>query len=185
MNQSHNNATPKIVGAVVISTVMMITLYILVLRKSDDVTTASNQTSSTIATTTDAATSTTSNTSTATPAQSATDTTATSQPTTTPATTTYKDGTYTSNISYRVPHGTNSLKTSITIKDGVITAVTTDSTYADHESEFYISDFESAVKGAVVGKKITSSFSSRIGGASLTGNAFLNAIDSVIAKAKA
>lgn len=177
MDQSHNNATPKFVGAVATCAVLIIAIYTLVLNnKPNDKSTAAV-----------VATATTSAANTTTTAVN----TATVLPTTTSAalttsSTAYKDGMYEATVSYTVPHGySNDLTTNITIKNGVITAVSTDSSYQDRESEQYVSSFESAVKSIVVGKKIDGSFSGRIGGASLTGSAFLDALDTITAQAKA
>lgn len=98
----------------------------------------------------------------------------------------YKDGTYTTTQSYSVPHGgQNSVKATITIASGKITAVTVDDSYTDGESGMYIQDFESSVKGVVVGQSIGSTSFSRIGGASLTSQAFYDALDTVATQAQA
>lgn len=98
----------------------------------------------------------------------------------------YKDGTYTATTSYDVPHGvSNSIKVTVTIADGKVTAVTTDNSYTDHESSEYISNFESSVSGVVVGQSIGSTSYSRIGGASLTSSAFYSALDTIATQAKA
>lgn len=98
----------------------------------------------------------------------------------------YKDGTYTATQTYSVPHGdTNSVKVTVTIASGKITAVTTDNNYTDRESGMYIQDFESSVSGVIVGQNIGSTSFSRIGGASLTSSAFFGALDTVATQAKA
>lgn len=98
----------------------------------------------------------------------------------------YKDGTYTATQSYSVPHGdTNSLKVTVTIASGKITAVAADDTYNDHDSAEYVSSFESSVKGVIVGQSIGSTSYSRIGGASLTSQAFYDALDTIATQAKA
>lgn len=98
----------------------------------------------------------------------------------------YKDGTYSSTVSYSVPKGdTNSITVGVTISSGKITAVTTGSGYSDHESGEYISSFESSVDGVIVGQSLGSISSSRIGGASLTSEAFYEALDAVATQAQA
>lgn len=98
----------------------------------------------------------------------------------------YKDGTYTTTTSYEVPHGdTNSLKVTVTIASGKITAVTADDTYSDHDSAEYVNSFESNVNGVIVGQSIGSTSQSRIGGASLTSQAFYDALDTIASQAKA
>lgn len=185
MNQSHSHLTPKITGAFVIAAVLVIAIYTLVLNNKQSTTADSvaTTTSSTVAT--DTTTPTTATTTPAASTNTSTTPTATTPAVTTPSTPTYKDGTYKSTVSYRVPHGTNTLNATITLKDGVVTAVATTSSYSDGESAAYISSFENSVTKAVVGKKITSSFSYRIGGASLTGGAFISAVNSVISKSQA
>lgn len=106
----------------------------------------------------------------------------------TPTTTTssYKDGTYTTTQSYSVPHGdTNSIKVTVTIASGKITAVTTDNSYTDRESGMYIQDFETSVNGVIVGQEMGATPFSRIGGASLTSSAFYDALDAIATQAKA
>lgn len=98
---------------------------------------------------------------------------------------TYKDGTYSATASYYVPHGTNSLTADVTIKDGVITAVSVDHNYSDHESAMYIDSFESALKSTVVGQSVGSLSFSRIGGATLTTEAFDQALRTIQSDAKA
>ena len=115
---------------------------------------------------------------------SSTDSSDSSSSTTT--TSSYKDGTYTSTQTYSVPHGdTNTIKVTVTISSGKITAVTTDNNYTDRESGMYIQDFESSVSGMMTGQSMGSMMSSRIGGASLTSNAFYDALDTIAMQAKA
>ena len=130
---------------------------------------------------------------------SASTTTGGSQATTTPSTSTsntsstttatssgYKDGTYSATSNYSVPHGySNSIGVSITVKDGMVTAVETDQNYSDRESEMYIDCFESLLQNAVVDKAIKNLQLNRIGGATLTTAAFDDALDSIRNDAKA
>lgn len=85
---------------------------------------------------------------------------------------TYKDGQYTANTTYYVPHGTNSISATVTVANGTVTAVKVSNDYNDNESGMYIDSFESALQSAVVGKAIDGLSLSRIGGASLTTQAF-------------
>ena len=103
---------------------------------------------------------------------------------TTATTASYKDGTYTATTSYSVPHGSNSITTTVTIAGGKITAVSTSNSSNDHESQQYIDSFESGLNSAVVGKSITVS-PSRIGGASLTTEAFSETLTDVASQATA
>lgn len=106
--------------------------------------------------------------------------------TSTTTTGSYKDGTYTASQSYFVPHGgQNTVKATITISSGKISAVTVNDDYSDGESSMYIQDFESSVSGAIVGQSMGSTPFSRIGGASLTSSAFYDALDTIATQAKA
>lgn len=105
--------------------------------------------------------------------------------TTASATASYKDGTYSANTSYYVPHGTNNLTAKITVQNGKITAVTVNNDYSDNESGMYIDSFEAAIKNAVVGQDIGSLSLSRIGGATLTTQAFDDALATIRNDAKA
>ena len=106
--------------------------------------------------------------------------------TSTEASSGYKDGTYTASASYSVPHnGSNSIAVTLTVKDGVITAVNADNSYTDHESSEYIDMFEQALEGQVVGQSVASLSPSRIGGASLTTDGFNDALDTIRSQAQA
>lgn len=113
-------------------------------------------------------------------------TSATSTSSGTTSTSGYKDGTYKASTSYYVPHGaTNSLTASVTISGGKVTTVTVNNNYSDQESAMYIDSFESAIKSAVVGHSINGLSLSRIGGASLTTQAFDDALATIRTDAKA
>lgn len=179
MNQSHNSSTPKIVGGTAIALIVAVAMYVLVINNQPESTTAN--TTNTVSTDVNSQTGVGSSASSTSSTASNTSSTSSSS-----GTSTYKDGTYKATVTYSVPHGNrNSITASVTIKNGVITDVSTDNSASDRESEMYISSFESSVSKAVVGKKIDASFSYRIGGASLTSSAFLDALDSIANKAKA
>lgn len=110
---------------------------------------------------------------------SATDTSSSASSSTT-ASGNYKDGTYTKSVSYYVPHGeTNTIKVTLVVSGGVITSATTDNTYFDNESGMYISSFESSVNSSASGQSLASYSPSRIGGASLTTEAFAEAVSGI------
>lgn len=100
-------------------------------------------------------------------------------------TTTYKDGTYTANVTYYVPHGSNNLTAKVTVAGNKITTVTVNDDYSDNESAMYVDSFESAIKSAVVGHDLGSLSLSRIGGATLTTQAFDDALTTIRNDAKA
>lgn len=127
----------------------------------------------------------------ATSTQTASDTSSTTyQSSTTTATessaanATYKDGTYSAEATYVVPHDSNSINVTVTVSGGKITSVKTDDSYSDHESAMYVSDFESEVSSDATGQDIASYSPSRIGGASLTTEGFASALDTIRSDAK-
>ena len=143
----------------------------------DNTAASTTGTSSQVSTTTSTPSSPASTTNTTTASSSATDSTSSGS---------YKDGTYNATVSYSVPHGaTNSLKATVTVSNGSITAVSTDDSYSDHESGQWISEFESSLSSSVVGTNLASASFSRIGGASLTTDAFNNALEQIISQATA
>lgn len=98
----------------------------------------------------------------------------------------YKDGTYTASIGYYVPHGgQNTLKATVVISSGKISSATTSDNYTDRESGMYVQSFESSVSGDASGQSIGSYSPSRIGGASLTTQAFADALYDIANQAKA
>lgn len=94
-------------------------------------------------------------------------------------------GTYVASTSYSVPHGySNTIAVTATIDaNGTITAVSTQNSTDDRESEMYISDFESEVQGEVIQQNIETFSAYRIGGASLTTSAFEDALSEIISQA--
>ena len=120
------------------------------------------------------------------PAQSTTQPTANSVATGTAASGSYKDGQYTSTQSYYVPHGgSNSITVTLTVANGKISAVTAKDQYSDGESSMYVSGFENEVSADASNQSLSSYSPSRIGGASLTTEAFAQAIDAIKAQATA
>jgi hypothetical protein len=102
------------------------------------------------------------------------------------STSTYSDGTYAAATSYAVPEGgQSSISTKLTLQNGVVTSVTVTGEAGDNESGMYIDSFENAIKDAVVGKAIGDLSLSRIGGASLTTQAFNDALATIRNDAKA
>ncbi len=96
----------------------------------------------------------------------------------------YKNGTYTKTVTYSVPHEKNTIKVTLTVKDGAITQVSNEHDYADRESTRYVDRFENAISTAVVGKKLDNISLSRVGGASLTTRGFMNALSAIVNDAK-
>ena len=171
MNQSHNTNTPKIVGSIIVSAVLIIGIYTLMIKKTSATSLASSSPTQTTQTTT--------------PAQSV----VANQPqsTATSATSsTYKDGTYTKTMSYRVPGGgVNQLTAKIDVKAGTIAGVTATSQYDERESRMYVTGFDSGISRVVTGQKLGDGYVGRVGGASLTSSAFNDILDAVMKDAKA
>ena len=108
-----------------------------------------------------------------------------SNATTSTDTSTYKDGTYSATGSYISPNGRESIKLTVTIKDGVITDTSVENNGTDRETKQYQSQFSSNYKSLVVGKKVGDVSLSRVAGSSLTSNGFNNALDQIKTDAKA
>lgn len=171
--RSTNSVTPKIVGALAIAIVAGAGGYLFFTGRQaiDQANTITDATTSSQVTTT--------------PATSTTPTTDTTTPAPT-STTTYKDGAYSVTKQYSVPGGArNTLAVTLTIANDIITAVTSSNVVQERESQQYVDSFRRSINSAVVGTNLTDAYVGRVGGASLTSNAFNNAIDSVISGAKA
>lgn len=92
----------------------------------------------------------------------------------------YKDGTYSASSSYVVPSGDeNSIKATLTVSGGTVTSVSVNDNYYDRQSAAYVDWFEQELQGQVVGKSLADLSPSRIGGASLTTEAFSQTLDTI------
>ena len=88
--------------------------------------------------------------------------------------------TYTAAITYRVPSPEqNSITVNLTVTDGVITAADVNNIANSPESKQYSSRFMSSYKTVVVGQKLSDISLTRVGGASLTSNAFNAAVNAI------
>lgn len=171
MNKTYSNATPKIVGVLVIAAVVASGAYAFVFKDNKE----EGQSTSVVST---------SNTSEGASSATPSSTSTTGSGSTSSASSAYKDGSYSSTANYRTPGGTNNIKVSIVLTGDLITSVETKDQYQDGESQPYISDFKSAISGKVVGKKINSLNLSRVGGASLTTKGFNAALADIMRQAK-
>lgn len=124
------------------------------------------------------------------PAATPTPTTPAPAPTPTPTPvvpkTAYKNGTYTVSTSYTAPgRSTHSVDATITIKDDIITTsnVSYGGDNVDTSTE-YQNKFSKGYQSQVIGKNLNTVSLSRVGGASLTTNAFNKALAEVKASAK-
>lgn len=170
MANSTNNSTPKIIGAVVITSVVAVGSYVYIVNPLSSKTTPSTSTQTSSSTASPASQPNT-------PATSTAPATSTPQPT--PSVTPQTDQTNNNKTQYYVPGGANSIDVTITTKAGVVTDVKNVHKYADRESSSYIQSFDSAIKKYIVGKNIKNVSPSRIGGASLTSNAFFEALQQI------
>jgi uncharacterized protein with FMN-binding domain len=140
--------------------------------------------SSSTAASTDLASNTSRVATTPTTSSSTADTSATTSTTSTNASS-YKDGTYTASSDYYVPHGTEDIKVTLTIKDGVVTDSSIVNSESDHDSATFQEEFASAYKSRVVGQKIAGLQLGSISGASDTTEGFNNAVNQIQSQAQA
>ena len=111
----------------------------------------------------------------------------TPKPTPTPVPkTAFKDGTYTASVTYPAPdRGTHPVTVKLTLKNDIVTA--SDVTFgseAQGATANYEDRFAAAYKSLVVGQSLASISLTRVGGASLTTNAWNDAQAKITAQAK-
>ena len=94
-------------------------------------------------------------------------------------TSTYKDGTYSATGSYATPGGMESIKLTVTIKNGIITNTELGQNATDRDAKQYQSAFAGGYADLVVGKNVNEVSLSRVAGSSLTSNGFNRALDSI------
>ena len=177
-NNSIQNA--KVVGGIVITAVTLIAVYFLILENKPPAPVSASESSSAIVATPESKPTETAGTTSevTTPASS---TTGSSQPTTS---TKYKDGQYTSTVSYDVPKHSNTISITVTLSSDSITSVTAKNSYSDRESREYIDDFMAKLSSAIVSKKLDNAQLSRLAGASSTTDAYNDAITKIASQAK-
>lgn len=94
----------------------------------------------------------------------------------------YKDGTYTSHISYRTPDGTYAMDVTMTIDNDIVTNTTV--AFDDKASkDGYTKKFNTSYQSYVNSQDLDTISPSRIAGASLTTDAFKKAIAEIKTKA--
>lgn len=101
--------------------------------------------------------------------------------TTAPRTTTSDTATVTKHatVSYQVPRGTDMITVEIQLQSGMVKEVAVTAETSSRDSERFVSSFQSQYKSYVVGKKLSDISLSRVGGASLTTSAFMDAINQI------
>jgi uncharacterized protein with FMN-binding domain len=98
---------------------------------------------------------------------------------------TYKDGTYSASSEYYVPHGTEDIQVSVTLKNGVITASSVTNSESDPDSAQFQGSFTSAYKSYVIGKSISGLSLNTVSGASDTTQGFNDALSKIASEAQA
>lgn len=147
--------TNKIIGAVVISAVLIIGAY-LVLRDNQEDNVSSSGTP-----------------------QSATDNSDNQT-----MVVSYADGTYSASGEYQAGGHTQMIDVELTIVDDVITSASVVNTPGDNVSANYQAGFDGVVKDEVENKKLDEADVSRLSGASLTSNAFNQMLESIRQQAR-
>ena len=97
----------------------------------------------------------------------------------------FKNGTYTVSDTYSSPGGIEDIKVTLTLNNNTITDVSVVQEANNNESAEYQEKFQDSYKSKVVGKALSSLQLSRSSGASLTTNAFNDALDQLRSQAKA
>lgn len=172
--QTSHRSTPFIVGSLAIAAIVGASTYVMrtSTRSSASTTSTTSQVASPSAT------------STATPTSQATEASPNAG-TSSAATGQYNNGTYSTSVTYAVPKGErNTIKVTLTLKDGAITDVSTTHAYNDRESGAYIDSFDAQIKSAIVDTLLTEAYAGRVGSASLTSNAFNQALQQIQHDAK-
>jgi uncharacterized protein with FMN-binding domain len=91
----------------------------------------------------------------------------------------FKDGLYSKTVTYIVPSGTDDFRVNLTLANGIITDISTDVLAKNEDSIKYQTKFSSKIKAVVVGKNINDVKVGVISGASLTSQAFNDAIGQI------
>ncbi len=97
----------------------------------------------------------------------------------------YKDGTYKASSDYYVPNGSESIKVSLTIKNGTITGSSIQNSEYNNVSAEYQQAFASEYKSSVVGKPISGLQLNYVAGASDTTKGFDDALQQIRTEAQA
>ncbi|MET0813372.1 MAG: hypothetical protein ABWY03_09970 [Microbacterium sp.] len=97
----------------------------------------------------------------------------------------YADGTYTADGTYQTPESVETISVTVSLEDGVITAVDVEGDPQKAESKQYQGQFIGGISDEVVGKPIDEVSVSRVAGSSLTSGGFNEAIETIKAEAAA
>jgi uncharacterized protein with FMN-binding domain len=96
----------------------------------------------------------------------------------------YADGTYDATGNYESPAGKESIDVSVTLDDGVVSAVKVTPEATNPTSKTWQTAFASGVSDEVVGKSIDDVALDAVSGASLTTGGFQDALDQIAADAR-
>ena len=96
----------------------------------------------------------------------------------------YADGTYTALGEYTSPAGPEHITVTLTLKDGVITEVSSTEESENPKSQYMQKQFAEGVSTAVTGKSIDSLDLAVVNGSSLTPKGFMDALEKIKAEAK-
>ncbi len=91
----------------------------------------------------------------------------------------YKDGTYSTAVTYISPGGDEPIDVSLTLKDGVITDASFAGTASNPTSMNYQEKFAKGFKAKVVGAPLADLKLTVVNGASLTTKGFMDAVDAI------
>lgn len=86
---------------------------------------------------------------------------------------------YSANVSYNVPENNETLALTISVSNGIVSDVNIVQSKTGRKSANYQTNFEKSYKQFVIGKQLKDINLSRVGGASITTNAFMEAIKAV------
>ncbi|WP_411700044.1 FMN-binding protein [Conyzicola sp.] len=95
----------------------------------------------------------------------------------------YTDGEYTESAEYQSPNGTEEVTVTVTLADGVITAVESVGDGDNPNSKRYQTEFADGIADVVVGKNIDDISVDKVAGSSLTSDGFNAAIEKIKADA--
>lgn len=94
-----------------------------------------------------------------------------------------KDGRYSATGDYDTPGGPESVHVVLTVKDGIVRAVSVTGSGSTPNAQHYEAAFESGISGVVVGKKLAGLSVGAVSGSSLTGQGFDAALDAIRSEA--
>ena len=97
----------------------------------------------------------------------------------------FADGTYTADGGYVAPSGPETVTVTVTLAEGVVTAVEVVGHASDPQAKSHQADFAGGISAEVVGKSIEGLSVDRVAGSSLTGQGFNTALDEIRAEASA